>query len=187
MNEAVMMLREGEMGRIIMMMKLIVVPIYLGRADVVAQPWPLCYPLHFLMIPLNTYAHSHVCACSSRSLTQTLFMPQSLACCHCTTFVKAISSRHQRNADNGTHSSTSCPSTGILFPRWAAPRSHDCTAFHQTAVLSPGPFFKTHNPFCLPVSMFLYTSTRCRFATSANSNTHTCKHCRLDWKVKRGY
>lgn len=36
MNETAMILREGKMGRIIMMMKMIIGAIYLCRADVVA-------------------------------------------------------------------------------------------------------------------------------------------------------
>lgn len=44
MNEMVMILREGKMGRIIMMMKVITVAIYLCGADVVAQSWPSAFP-----------------------------------------------------------------------------------------------------------------------------------------------
>lgn len=58
MNETVMILREGKMGRIIMMMKVIIAAIYLCRADVVAQPRP---PLLSLAIANDLslkYAHA---------------------------------------------------------------------------------------------------------------------------------
>lgn len=64
MNGNVIIVREGKIGGIIMTMKVIIVAIYLCRADVVAHSWPLCSPLRLQMIcPSNihalirTYAH----------------------------------------------------------------------------------------------------------------------------------
>lgn len=74
MNEMVMILREGKMGRIIMMMKVITVAIYLCGADVVAQSWPLCFPSRSQMIfPLkHILKHAHTCTCFTLAHTNTV-------------------------------------------------------------------------------------------------------------------
>lgn len=91
MNETVMILREGKMSGIIMMMKVIIVAIYLCRADAVARLLSLTVANDLSLKHMRTLAHTR--AHASRSLTQTLLVVHLLARCHSTTFVKAISGR----------------------------------------------------------------------------------------------
>lgn len=86
-----MILREGKTGGIIMMMKVIIVAIYLHRADVVPQSRPLCITLTVTNY-LSPLTHAH----ASRSPTPTLFTVHLLARCHSTTFVRAISGSSRR-------------------------------------------------------------------------------------------
>lgn len=146
-----------------------IVAIYLLRADVVAQS---CPPLHHphgrkLYFPQHIRVH----ALHARSHT------------HCLRFIHwlAAIARHssgQLAADARellTITPTAPPPAPLQVspsPCQAAPLSHeDATSMS---------FLKTHNPFCLPVGTFSYTSARCPIATSAHTNTNPRKQCRLD-------
>lgn len=79
-----------------------------------------------------------------------------LASCHRTTFVKAISSRRRRTADNHTHGSTSCLSTGLRSPCQGATSPPDRC--------SPSvPVLKNLLSSCQHIFFFSRASTRCPF------------------------
>lgn len=68
MKEVVMILREGQLGSIVIMMKVIIVAIYLSGADVVARPRP-----SWLSLVTPNYLHiRHIHACSDRSFIGSL-------------------------------------------------------------------------------------------------------------------
>lgn len=174
MNKTVMILRVGEMGSlIIMMMKvMIIAAIYLSRADVVAQSWPLCSTL--TVANYLSLKHVHVLyACSHK---------------HCLQFIHwlAAIARHSSRqlAADARELLTITPTAPPPAPLpvssslcQAAPLSHKDTTSPPNRCSPSMSFHKTYNPFCLPVGTFSYTSTGCPFATSTHTQTHLIDRC----------
>lgn len=100
--------------------------------------------------------NAHTSARFSLAQTQTLFTVHSLALCHSTTFVKAISSRRQRTADNHTHGFTFCPSTSLLSPCQTSPPSHGDTTSPSNHFSLSMFFLKGCNLLRLPVSASIH-------------------------------
>lgn len=157
MNETVMILREGKMGRIITMMKVIIAAIYLFRAP-----------------PLSPRG----CECSSplehaRARPPALTQPPFI----CWPAATARHSSRQLAADAGellTITPTAPPpaSPQVSVPPVKAPPRH------PTAVPPPCLFLKT---FCLPVSTFLARLHKVSLSPPLRTNTHDKKK-----KKKRG-
>lgn len=151
MNETVMILREGKMWRII------IVAIYLCRADVVAQSWP---PFAFPHNHKGSLSWTHLTLAHENTAHQ-------LARCHRTAYVWPINSRCRRTADSHPRSSIPGSSTGpIVLRRHQMPP--DPNTFPSIFFLQER-MNLIYNPFCL-------FATWCPFTTSTYKND--------DWSIK---
>lgn len=170
MNGNVIIVREGKIGGIIMTMKVIIVAIYLCRADVVAHSWPLCSPLRLQMIcPSNIHAlirtYTHMLHARSHK--------------HRLQFIHwlAATARHlSRQLAAGTRelptiTPTAPPHAPLPAPPVKSIHSQEDTTSPPNRRSPSTSLLKIYNPFCLPFSTFSYTSTWCPFATSAHTQT----------------